>query len=335
MYRLITDPKKIQKQQWSDFVFSHPDGNIFQTLEMVELHNKEANSIVVACFDEVENIVGILVALILREYENFLGNLSARAIVWGGPLILENGNEITTLILAEFDKICNKKVIYSQFRNLWNVEKVSSAFYNSGYSFEEHLDIISDLTLSEQILYKKIVPNGRNKISKAIRAGTIVKPIVNKDSLKDIYSILDEVYKKIKLPLPHIKYFESAWDIMFHLGYLKCFGAYNNNILIGVRIELIYKKTIYDWYAGGLTYHLDKFPNDILPWEIIKWGSENGFDKFDFGGAGKPNIPYGVRDFKMKYGGTLVNYGRFEKVHKPFLMSIARVGFKFWKLLKR
>ena len=37
-----------------------------------------------------------------------------------------------------------------------------------------------------------------------------------------------------------------------------------------------------------------------------------------FGGAGKPDKPYGVRDYKLKFGGQLVNWGRFEKVHKPF-----------------
>ena len=49
---------------------------------------------------------------------------------------------------------------------------------------------------------------------------------------------------------------------------------------------------------------------------------------FDFGGAGKPNEEYGVRDFKKKYGGKLVNFGRYEKVHSPKKLKVSKQVFK-------
>jgi len=45
-------------------------------------------------------------------------------------------------------------------------------------------------------------------------------------------------------------------------------------------------------------------------------------------------VPYGVRDYKMKFGGTMVELGRYEKIHHPSLMQAAKTGFKFWKKLK-
>ena len=334
MYTISYDYREFDRQKWTEFLDTHPNGNIFHSPGMVDLYNSSSNRepIVIACFNESKEFTGILVAEIQREYGRILGNLTARAIVFGGPLAKDNDPVIASLLIEAFNKICNKRVLYSQFRNLWDISLYDEAFCKLGYVFEEHLDIITDLTLSEAELYKKIASNGRNKINKAKRAGTIVTPIEDRQLLKKSYAILDEVYKKVKLPLPRIHYFENAWDLLFPLGHIKYFGAFNDNKLIGVRIELIFNNTIYDWYAGSQTEHYDKYPNDILPWDIIKWGSENGYKKFDFGGAGRPDKPYGVRDFKMKYGGTLVNYGRFEKIHKPFLMAFARVAFRLWKL---
>ena len=46
----------------------------------------------------------------------------------------------------------------------------------------------------------------------------------------------------------------------------------------------------------------------------------------DFGGAGKPDEPYGVRTFKAKYGGELVNYGRYVCVHSRGRLAISRIA---------
>jgi hypothetical protein len=48
-------------------------------------------------------------------------------------------------------------------------------------------------------------------------------------------------------------------------------------------------------------------------------------------GAGKPDIPYGVRDFKMEFGGELVEHGRFLCVRKPLLYWIGELGVKILK----
>lgn len=101
--------------------------------------------------------------------------------------------------------------------------------------------------------------------------------------------------------------------------------------MIGVRIVLCYKELIYDWFAGADEKYLRYRPNDILPWEVMKWGSLNGYKVFDFGGAGIPNVPYGVRDYKLKFGGELVNFGRFENIHKPILMKIGKFGLRVYK----
>ena len=72
-------------------------------------------------------------------------------------------------------------------------------------------------------------------------------------------------------------------------------------------------------------------PNEVLTWELLRWGCENGFELYDFGGAGRPSQKYGVRDFKAKFGGQQVDYGRFKNIHSILLY---RTGVFFYEILR-
>ena len=151
-------------------------------------------------------------------------------------------------------------------------------------------------------------------------------------SLKESYIILKKVYKRAKLPIADFSFFKNLYEKQKY-G-LKLFCAKYDNKLIGSLIALVYKDTIYDLYAGANPKYYNKYPNDLVPWEIFLWGKRNGYNIFDFGGAGKPNVPYGVRNYKKKFGGFFVNYGRFEKINNFLLFNFAKFGFKIWQRIK-
>ena len=102
--------------------------------------------------------------------------------------------------------------------------------------------------------------------------------------------------------------------------------------MVAAQVRLCYRDTVYAWFGGSDENYYHVRPNDFLLWNVLLWSKANNFSIFDFGGAGKPNVPYGVRDYKIKYGGDLVNYGRFEIVHNKILMYIGRLAFKLYKL---
>ena len=102
---------------------------------------------------------------------------------------------------------------------------------------------------------------------------------------------------------------------------------------MGGRLSFIYKKTIYADSVGVPKRYKDLNVNPLLNWHVIAWGSANGFHIFDFGGAGKPNKNYGVREFKRQFGGDMVNFGRYRKKYSPFKVKIAEKGFKIYQRL--
>ena len=48
-------------------------------------------------------------------------------------------------------------------------------------------------------------------------------------------------------------------------------------------------------------------------------------------GAGKPGDSYGVRDFKARFGGQLVEHGRYDYVLSPMLYNVGKMGVKIMK----
>ncbi len=337
-YTTTTDAATVDRREWELFVSAHPEGNIFLTPLFHEFYNNIPlhQPVVVACSDNGGKLCGILVAVIQREYKPWYGDFTARAIIWGGPLAAENNTEIAGLLLKKFMEATHTKVVYSQFRNISDMSGYREVFQSQGYVFEDHLDILIDLKKGEQELWAEMHPVRKKQINRAKKRGvtTSVKDKLSQDELNACYQIMAKVYRDIKLPFPDLAFFTRANELLGGIGCLKAIMAWSEDELIGCRFFLVYNGLIYDWYAGSLYSHHDKYPNDILPWEVLRWGIASSQHTFDFGGAGKPGVAYGVRDFKLRFGGTLVNFGRYEAIHRPVIMKLAKLGFRLWRYIK-
>ena len=72
----------------------------------------------------------------------------------------------------------------------------------------------------------------------------------------------------------------------------------------------------------------------MVNYAAICYAANHGFPRFDFMGAGKPDDGgYGVRDFKLKFGGELVEHGRFVHVCHPLLFGLGKCAVKILKKL--
>lgn len=310
------------------FVNLNPNGNFFQTLKAFDFYKSVENHepyLIIAHEEDV--IIGSLLAVFMKEKGIIKGYFSRRCVVEGWPIITRNKKEVAKMLLDEFNKVASKKAIYSEFRNFSDTSYLNSIFSDLGWNFEEHLNIIIDLSKTEETLWREVHSKRRNEIRRAVREGTKFGVINSKEEFKNTYTILKEVYQRAKLPLPPKKFFEIAYDKL-SAEHFKVFVALFNGEIIGTMYTFCYKDTIYDWYAGSYKEYYKKYPNDLIPWQVFLWGKENEYKKFDFGGAGKPGIPYGVRDYKKKFGGTMENFGRYKKIHKPILYKIGELGLK-------
>lgn len=338
-YYVLKNRKEIDVSEWNKFVKGHKHGNVFQTpyfYDACEESGKHEPVVICICGKADDEIRALILAVIHKEHTNFIGRFSARSIIMGGPLVENEDADLLRLIINEYTEHVKGRAIYSEFRNLWDWEDSKSTVTDiPGFEYEEHLNILIDLTESEEQMWKDVNSKKRNKIRKAGKEGTTFEIMNNQEGLQRSYDVLVDVYKRAKLPLPDYEYFNALYKNMVEGAEFIIFVAVYDNKVIGCRLNIGYNGILHDLYAGAFSEYYKKNPNDLLPWEIFKWAKQNGYHLFDFGGAGKPNIPYGVRDYKIQFGGELVNHGRFKVVHNNLLYKAGTIGLKLYKALKK
>lgn len=330
----IVKHNKINRAQWSSFVQQHHKGNVFQTPEMYDVYMQTPGyTPQVLGLVHDKQLIGLLLWVVIRE-KGIKAKFSARSIIQGAPLAKDDKPEYIAALLEAYDQIRDKGIIYTQVRNHFEMLTVNDVFQKYGYRFESHLNFIITLD-SIDAVWNRIGKGRIKQIKKAEKNGLYVDVYehgkVNDECLNLGYDIIKSVYQYAKLPLVDIEQIHAMNRQKLLVLFVVRDVAGN---MLGCRFGLLYNNSIYGWYAGSYSKYYSLYPNDILIWETLKWGIENGYTIFDYGGAGEPNKPYGVRAFKQQMGGTLVNYGRYEKIHRQVMYWIGLVGMKFLRLLK-
>ena len=279
-------------------------------------------------------INGILLGVIINELNailgsDFLGSFSTHSVVHSGPLVSDNSFGTLSKLIVEYDKVAENKSLYNE---IWNLFDSGSSFNNlNNYIYEGHLNFLINLDQSEDELWREIHKARKKNINRATKGGVIVEEINNKKMIPIFYKLLKETYDNVKIPLADITLFESAFEQLVPKNMAKFFLARHEDQYIGARAVLTYKNFVHDWYAGASNNALSLYPNDFLVWHILKWGIENNYKVFDFGGAGKPDVEYGPREFKRRFGGELVNYGRYRLTYSPLKKKFTNFGFKIYQ----
>lgn len=289
--------------------------------------------------NEERQIVGAFTGIIQAVGAKLPSKFTKRSVAMQSPLF--TSPEALDALLYHYNKYYGKKVVYTEVRNHVDTDHVRKVFVKNGYEYEPHLDILVDLSKSEEEILCGMSSTRRKQIKRGYKRGIEVSVVDSYDRsyISKCCDIVCSLYNKLGLPKPDINMIKTAFSDSTTVTYPICFAAWYQGQIIGTRIVLCYKNKIYDWYAASLEEHYDKYPNDVLPWEVFKWGHANGFKIFDFGGAGKPEVPYGVRDYKLKFGGELVSYGRYQHADSRIRLWIAQTGFNFLRktahILKR
>lgn len=319
--------------KWDAFIETFPGATLFQSHHMRDLLNAipgtKAGSIALM---DGPTIKGILVYSILKE-RGWKGIFSKRCIITGGPLVNDQDKTGLEILIKKLLEICrSEKIIYTEIRNNWPVIPDRATLARLGFDYQPHLNILVDLRLDEKTLLQQMHPKRAANIRRARKKGIMVRELVEEDEWISGYHLIKKTYRRVNLPAAGPELFLNLRKQLPNKSRL--FGAFLNNRLIAARFYLFSGNILYDWYAGSDEKYHRFQPNDLLPWEVMKWGKRNGFSTYDFGGAGRPGIEYGVRTYKERFGGRLVEPGRFQMVHHSFLYRLGTWGIRFYKFIR-
>jgi serine/alanine adding enzyme len=332
-YRVTTE---VESSQWYEFVRNHPGGSIFQTPQMqavYELTHGYTPHTLFAVDARSNRLSGVMAAVVIRVLSGPLGTLSARAIVQHGPLIVPGRErDVTPLLLQRHNADMEKRALYTE---VWNrCESETDLYGQCGYAPARHLEIVADLRPSESQLWEGLTSRRRRSVLRALRHGVEIHAVGLNESLVPLYRMLQTTYRRRRLPLADITLFDAAQRLLEDSGQVRFAIATLSHRVVACKVLLIHGPTAYAWYAGSSHEGQAVYANDLLGWEAMLWSKSRGCDRFDFGGAGAPDVDYGPRAFKLQFGGQLADSARMTKTHLPALRRLATKGFGLYRCLR-
>jgi lipid II:glycine glycyltransferase (peptidoglycan interpeptide bridge formation enzyme) len=318
------------EEELADFVYSHPEGNIFQTPYMWEVYRRarRIEPLGVVAVDRDGSIAGSMLSFISTEKEGLASGFSRRSIIIGGPLA--GGERAARRIFEYYERALGQRALFTEVRNLR--ERRDLGFLTSlDYEYEDHLNFLIDLRGD---VWRNIHRTMRKNIRRALRRGVKITEITREEQIDKFYEHLRETYSRAGLPLADVSLFKAAFDVLHPRGMVKFHLAEHEGECIGGRVSLVYRDVVYAWYVGTSRRHAKLYPNALLNWHVMNWAKEEGFSVFDMGGAGKPGENSGRFEFKRQFGGRLVNFGRYRKIHSPLRYAVAVGGFRVLRAMK-
>jgi serine/alanine adding enzyme len=329
----------LDEHLWRDFVDSHPSGNIFHSPEMFHVfeRSKGHQPTIWAVVDDIDGGVRPLVLLLpvyVTLMDGLLRRLTTRAIAYGGVLCAASpvGEKALAMLLETYKREAKGRALFTELRNLSDISLLQPALNDAGFAGADHLNYLVDLDRPAEEVLQSIGPRTRKKIRQALRKGEVVIEEANRCEQAILcYKLLQKTYAAARVPLADWSLFEAAFDILYAQGMAKFLLARIGDDYAAASVELIYKDKIYGWYGGMDRAYADYIPNEQLLWHIFQWGAENSYKTYDFGGAGRPDEKYGVRDFKAKFGGQLVCYGRNTCIHAPRLLAVSQGAYAVYR----
>jgi serine/alanine adding enzyme len=343
--------RQLNEPAWRDFVASQPGTNIFHTPEMAEVFAR-ARGHRVSTWGVVDP-AGVLQALLL-PVEVTLGDrvprlargvaraFTGRGIVYGGTACAGGaaGRGALGELLATYRRH-PAHVLFTEVRHVCDAPDARAALRAAGFTPERHLNFLIRLDRSEADLWAALSRTARQRVRSGEHKGVEVEAVEGPpcggdgDRTGEGYRLLETVYRRARVPLADRSLFDAAMSVLGPRGMCRLVVARLGGEVIGARFVLLHRGRMIDWYAGSDRSFAGFSPNEVLVWHVLRWGKQQGFDLFDFGGAGRPDEHYGPREFKAKFGGELVDLGRDVLVHTPLRLRLSRAGYGVSRRLPR
>ena len=334
----VIEYQDIDRAEWSALVQASATGTWFQTPEAYSLYASMPDlfrpfAIAVERVNELTNegtLCGVCVGYVTVEKSAIKQFLTRRAIIVGGPALADDctEEEVTALMEAVRERLLDP--IYIETRNFNDYSKWREAFEKAGFEYKKHLNFHIDCT-DREAMEAHLSENRKRQIKRAIKSGVEIKSEgISELETKEWYEILKDLYTtKVKTPLFPLSFFLEYYRQ--GLGkYLLV--KYEGKVIGGIMCPILDEKCIYEWYiCGSDGEYKEQYPSVMATWAAMDYAAKHGLARFDVMGAGEPGVPYGVRDFKVEFGGELVQHGRFIHVCKPWLYRIGVMGVRLMR----
>lgn len=334
--KILTNYNDIDRSAWQQLVSNSSTDTWFQTPEAYEFYASLPNEFepFVVCVPERAVCVGYVTV----EKNHVKQFFSRRAIIIGGPSLADDcSDDEVELLLSTLVAKLKSKAIYIETRNFNDYSRWRSVFEKNGFVYEPHNNFHIDTksfagnTGDYGTVVAGLMGKGRVRdIKTSFRDGAVVIDTPSLSQIKDFYAILKNLYEtKVKTPLFSFDFFKTLYE---HKDGRFILVLLNNEIIGGTICVAQEGKCLYEWFVAGRDGEWKSiFPSSVATYAGVRYAAEHNMPRFDMMGAGTPDQAYGVRDFKARFGGELVEHGRFKKLCSPLLYKVGCLAVKLLK----
>lgn len=206
--------------------------------------------------------------------------------------------------------------------------------------FTRHTFVL-DLQQSEEKLFANLKSKTRYNVNLAYKRGVEIIEDSSEQGLQVYLDILAETTKRQGFYAHNETYFRTMWSSFQGSDFMRIFHAvYDNQVLVSW-IMFVFNGKLYYPYGASRDIHRDVMASNLLMWEMIRFGKQQGCASFDMWGAIGPDPDpkdkwYGFHRFKQGYGGELLEFvGTYDLVFDQFRYKLFRIADTIrWKLLR-
>lgn len=326
------------RQNILEFHRNHPHRNPFQSITYFDFYLKVPGHLpYFFLVTDNQKITATVLVVVAQVGPKLLPIIGKRALVIGGPLLSSNSpTETLNYLLTKLKQVIAPKVLYLEVRNLQEVpESLKPSYQSLGFSFQPWLNSIVDT--QKEAYFSKFSESKKRQVRKAIKAGVIARPASKLREVKALYKLLENLYaERVKKPLPEWTFFAEFYENIQLSGLgIILIVEWENKIIGGIVAAIEPNTTLYEWFICGRDKDFPTcYPSLMATWGAMEYASQHSLHYFDFMGLGHPDYPYGVRDFKQKFGGQTLSPGRFLYYHLAWTKKMLRFSLRSAQLLK-
>ena len=326
--KLLKD-SEIPLPQWEALIRNNNRSTPFQTPGYFNFFNS-VSGMAARAFAVADNeAIRSLAVVTYQEEKGLKGYFSRRCIIYGGIVYDEDVPHAADILLEAIREDTDRKCIYTEVRNLSDYGLLRRLFEEHGYEYIPYLNFRIDTSDSEE-MFGRISSSRQRQIRKALRSSVTCSEASGIEEVLQFYAMVRRLYReKLHKPLPGEDFFIEFYRRKLGIYLLV---RHDGKIIGGIMCPVLDSRALFEYYICGMDESFPElYPSVMATWYAMKYACDNGIGVFDMMGAGKAGEHYGVRDFKARFGGGMIEYGRFLRISRPALYRLGRSGLILMK----
>lgn len=158
------------------------------------------------------------------------------------------------------------------------------------------ITLLLDLAESPDRMWERFEGEIRNRIRKALKSGLTVS-WSGLEGLDAFYDVFATNMRDLGSPVHSRRFFVAIMEEFAESARLVL--VKKGSQTIGGAVCLFFKDTLLVPWVSSLRKYFSICPNNLLYWEVIRWGCEKGYQRLDFG---RSSPGTGTHRFKKQWG---------------------------------